>query len=117
MVDFPDSGERTNIDMKLQLGTLTVLTNVPKNSTCEPGGYSYKNYFDYASGQSPLGIGKSVGGKLSGSLAVGFNIIRLPSGKVIVISTDAAGNTTAHEAPIGSGAPTGKRVSWREILN
>src|SRR5690606_36919639 len=116
-VDFPDSGERVNVDMKLQLGTLMVLSNVPKNNTCEPGGYSYANYFHYASGQSPLGIGQPIGGKLSGSLAVGFNVIRLPSGKVIVISTDAAGNTSASEAPIGSGAPTGKRVSWRELLN
>jgi type IV pilus assembly protein PilY1 len=114
-VDLIDSGERVNVDMKLQLGTLVVASNVPANSACEPGGYSYKNYFDYATGLSPAGIFEPVGGRLSSALAVGINIIRLPDGRIVVIGMDSSGTPQTFEAPLKSGVPSGKRITWREI--
>jgi len=48
-VDFPDSGERANVDPKLDSGTLFVPTTVPSNTVCSPGGYGWLNYFNYAS--------------------------------------------------------------------
>jgi type IV pilus assembly protein PilY1 len=114
-VDLMDSGERVNVEMKLQLGTLVVASNVPRNTACEPGGYSYKNYFDYATGLSPAGATQPIGSRLSSALVVGINVIRLPDGRIVVIAMDASGTPTTFEAPIASGAPSGKRITWREI--
>jgi len=116
-VDFIDTGERVNVEMKLQLGTLVVASNVPGNTVCEPGGYSYKNFFDYATGLSPAGATQPIGSKLSNALAVGINIIRLPDGRIVVIGMDSSGTPQTFDAPIASGAPTGKRITWREITH
>jgi type IV pilus assembly protein PilY1 len=114
-VDLPDTGERVNVDMKLQLGTLVVASNVPGATACDPGGYSYKNYFDYSTGLSPAGATQPVGSKLSNALAVGINVIRLPDGRIVVIGMDSSGTPQTFDAPIASGAPSGKRITWREI--
>jgi type IV pilus assembly protein PilY1 len=114
-VDLIDKGERVNVDMKLQLGTLVVASNVPGNSACEPGGFSYKNYFDYSTGLSPAGATQPIGSKLSSALAVGINVIRLPDGRIVVIGMDSSGTPQTFDAPIASGAPSGKRITWREI--
>lgn len=114
-VDLPDSGERVNVDMRLQLGTLTVLSNVPQNSACVIGGYSYINFFDYASGLPVSTSGGVVGLKLADSLAVGVNIVRLPDGKTVSITTTSDAQQRTVDVPIASPAITGRRVSWREI--
>lgn len=115
-LDFPDTGERVNVDIRLQLGTLTVLSNVPQNTACNIGGYSYINFFDYATG---LPVSTSEGGlvgiKLADSLAVGLNIVRLPSGKTVAISTTSDSSQRTSDVPISSPSITGRRVSWREI--
>ena len=115
-VDLPDSGERVNVDVKLQLGTLTVLSNVPQNNACNIGGYSYINFFDYATGLAvPSSTGGSVGQKLSDSLAVGLNIVRLPSGKTVAIATTSDASQKTIDVPVASPGLTGRRVSWREL--
>jgi type IV pilus assembly protein PilY1 len=115
--DFPDNGERVNVDPKLQLGTLVVATNIPLNTACTVGGSSFINFFDFATGgavsTSPGGI---VGMKLSSSLAVGLNVVRLPSGKTVVIATTSDAQQKTIDAPIGTPSPTGKRISWRELM-
>ena len=35
VVDLPDTGERVNVDLKLQLGTLVVASNVPSEAGCD----------------------------------------------------------------------------------
>ena len=120
--DLPDSGERVNIDMKLQLGTLVVASNVPQNNACNIGGYSWLNYFDNATGNAiATSPNEAVGTKLVGaggseSLAVGVNIVRLPGGKTVVIATTSAAQQVTVNAPFVTPPPTGKRVSWREIV-
>lgn len=120
--DLPDSRERVNIDMKLQLGTLIVPSNVPTSNACNIGGYGWLNYFNYATGcavsNSP---NESVGMRLVGatgteSLAVGINIVRLPSGKTVVIATTSAAEQITLEAPFDTPPPVGKRISWREVV-
>jgi Tfp pilus tip-associated adhesin PilY1 len=118
--DLPDSGERVNIDMKLQLGTLVVASNVPENNACNIGGYAWLNYFNNSDGQAVEADGV-VGRRLVGaggqeSLAVGLNIVRLPSGKTVVIATTSGAQQLTVEAPFNVAPPTGKRVSWREIV-
>jgi len=120
--DLPDTGERVNIDMKLQLGTLVVASNVPQNNACNIGGYSWLNYFDNATGNAiTTSPNEAVGTKLVGaggseSLAVGVNIVRLPGGKTVVIATTSAAQQVTVNAPFVTPPPTGKRVSWREIV-
>jgi type IV pilus assembly protein PilY1 len=61
-VDLPISGERVNVDPKLQLGTLIVASNVPVSDACTTGGYSYLNFFDYKSGSYIASSGINVVG-------------------------------------------------------
>ena len=116
VVNLPDTGERVNVDMKLQLGTLVVASNVPENSACTIGGYSWLNYVNYSTG---MAVANSTGGaasqKLSDSLAVGLNIVRLPDGRTVVITTTSDAKQTTIGAPFDTPSPIGKRISWREI--
>jgi Tfp pilus tip-associated adhesin PilY1 len=115
-VDLPDSGERVNVHMKLQLGTLVVASNVPQNSACTIGGYSWLNYLNYATGMAVANsTGLRVSQRLSDSLAVGLNIVRLPDGRTVVITTTSDAKQTTVGAPFDTPSPTGKRISWREI--
>jgi Tfp pilus tip-associated adhesin PilY1 len=120
--DLPDSGERVNIDMKLQLGSLVVASNVPQSNACNVGGYAWINTFNNASGLAVANSAdRAVGRRLVGaggseSLAVGLNIVRLPSGKTVVLATTSSAQQLVVEAPFDVAPPTGKRVSWREIV-
>jgi type IV pilus assembly protein PilY1 len=120
--DLPDSGERVNVDIKLQLGTLVVASNVPLSNACNIGGYSWLNYFNSATGAAVANsVNQAVGNRLVGgdgteSLAVGINIVRLPSGKTVAIATTSAAQQVTFEAPFAVPSPTGKRISWREII-
>lgn len=116
-VDLPTAGERVNIDPILQNGTLVVASNIPTSDACSIGGSSWINYFDYSDGLPVYNSSNSaVGTPQSATLAVGLSVLRLPNGKIVVISSnsDASRNTldTAFSNLI---APTGRRVSWREL--
>ena len=50
LVDLPDPGERVNIDPLVQLGILSIPSNVPTTDTCTAGGYAWFNFFDVATG-------------------------------------------------------------------
>jgi len=114
-VDLPDTGERVNIDMKLQLGTLVVASNVPQNNACNIGGYSWLNFFDARNGLQVAGSA-NFGTRLSDSLAVGINVVRLPDGRTVVIATTSDASQQTAEAPIPAGDPQGRRTSWRELV-
>jgi type IV pilus assembly protein PilY1 len=112
--DLPISGERVNVDMKLQLGTLVVASNIPQNNACNIGGFSFLNFFDARNGLQVAGS-ENFGTKLSDSLAVGINVVRLPDGRTVVIATTSDASQRTSEAPIPPGDPQGRRTSWREI--
>jgi len=127
-IDLPDSGERVNIDIKLQLGTLVVPSNVPETNACNIGGYGWLNYFNFTTGcavtggssTAAEGANSRVGQRLVGSsgtesLAVGTNIVRLPDGKTVVIATTSAAEQITFDVPFSTPPPVGKRVSWREV--
>lgn len=119
-IDLPDQGERVNVDMQLQLGTLVAATNVPSQNACNVGGYSWLNYVNYKTGCAVPSSGGQVGNRLVSSsgeaLAVGVNIVRLPTGQVKIISTDSAGGHTTSSGAFESPSPTGRRITWREIV-
>lgn len=112
------AGERVNIDPQLYLGTLLVTTNVPNSNACTVGGDSWLYQFDYTKGiyvsNAP---NQTLASKVSNALTVGNVVIQLPSGALKIISTSATGAKT----PSGLNAPgvpgSGKRVSWRELIN
>lgn len=114
-VDLLDTGERVNIDMKLQLGTLVVASNVPQNNACNIGGYSWLNFFDARNGLQIAGA-PNFSTKLSDSLVVGINVVRLPDGRTVVIATTSDAAQRTQEAPIPPGDPQGRRTSWRELV-
>jgi type IV pilus assembly protein PilY1 len=113
-VDLPDAKERVNVDMKLTLGTLLAASNVPVPMNCNVGGYSWLNYFNLANGCS-ITNSNEVGKKLADALAVGINVVRLPSGKVKVIATTSDAQTITIDPPIATQNPKGRRLTWREI--
>lgn len=113
--DLPDTGERVNIDMKLELGTLTVGSNVPENSACTIGGYSWLNNFDAALGDKVSGA-TNLGSRLASSLIVGLNVVRLPDGRVVSIATTSDAKQLTTEVPIAPATPVGRRISWRELV-
>ena len=116
VADLLDSGERVTVDMKLQLGTLVVASNVPQISACNIGGFSWLNFLDFATGTAVSNApGNIVSQKLSDALVVGLNIVRLPNGKTVVITTTSDAKQTTISAPFAVPPPAGKRVSWREI--
>lgn len=115
-VDFPDSGERVNIDSKLVLGTLIVPTIVPSNTVCSPGGYGWLNYFNYESGRAV----KTIVSQKYDSPIVGVNVIYIGGNPIIEVVT--ATNPTPEIPSIApdfnkSGAGfTSRHLIWRELI-
>jgi len=121
-VDYPELGERVNIDMILSLGTLLVASNVPASNACESGGHSWTNYLDYASGLSIMSniTGKNYGigissNLVSDALAVGLNVIQLQDNSVEAI-VSLSSYKTEDVQPVYAPAPfMNKLDSWRDI--
>jgi len=111
-------GERVNIDPTLVLGTLVVITNVPASDACTIGGESWVYQLNYESGRylqtSP---GNAIATKLGNAVTVGVVVVRLPSGQLKAIATDAAGAKTPFGVNIGGSSASGRRTSWRELIN
>lgn len=126
-VDFPDSGERVNIDSKLVLGTLLVPTIVPTTTVCSPGGYGWLNYFDYSTGgpvppSGSTGVSTPPSAEASvkyDSTIVGINLIFIEgTPKVeVVTSTDPTPRIEPKaRIPPATANFTGKRMLWRELI-
>ena len=116
-VDFPASGERSNVDGNLTIGTLTIPTNLPTGSACSGGGTSYINNFDYENGCAVSTANGVISTRLS-SQTVGVNTIRLPGNKIVTIATTADNKQLTLNTPSSPGAAlNGRRVSWKELVS
>jgi type IV pilus assembly protein PilY1 len=118
--DYPDVGERANIDSSLVKGILLAPTIVPENTPCSPGGYGWLNYFDYEN-CGTYSVGDIVGVK-SDSTIVGVNVIYIHGDPLVEIVTSTnptpekpKGNQPDFSRGSGSGF-TGRRVIWRELI-
>ncbi|MDP2808834.1 MAG: PilC/PilY family type IV pilus protein [Rhodocyclaceae bacterium] len=123
-MQLPDAGERVNVDPKIQLGTLVVASNVPQDTganSCSVGGYAWLNYIDYATGgfidNEQSNPNNYVSTRITSALAVGINVVRLPDGKLVSITTTSDNQHPVSEVPIGSSGTRARRVSWRELTN
>ncbi len=113
--DLPDSGERVAKDLDLQLGTLTVSSNVPTSTPCSPGGYGWVNFFNASTGLAAASDGK-LSYKSALLAVVGSRIVRHTDGTLSIILTLSDGSNIVKKVPVVSGAPAGKRISWRELV-
>jgi type IV pilus assembly protein PilY1 len=111
-------GERLNVDPKLQLGTLVILSNKPISSYCIPDGQSWLWALDYRTGAPVLTPNdKAVGFPVGNSISTGVTLVRLPTNKLVAIVTQADTTVRAMSVPVAPGAAAGvRRVGWREIL-
>jgi type IV pilus assembly protein PilY1 len=112
-----NSGERMNLDPKIVSGAANVVTSIPSSaSACSVGGTSNVYQFDLCSG-SYLTPDHLAGRILSNtSAAVGFIIIRLPSGSYKMVTTTADGKMIMQQllTPNTIGA---HKVGWRRVKN
>jgi type IV pilus assembly protein PilY1 len=118
--DLPDSGERANVDPRLEFGTLLVPTTVPASSACTPGGYGWLNFVNFSTGASATGVVTGFTAQRTNTPVVGVNVISLPDGS-IKVSTVEAGDPTPKVIPgvpfnTKSGGFQAKRVIWRELV-
>jgi type IV pilus assembly protein PilY1 len=128
-VDLLSAGERVSIDMRLVYTTLVVASNAPKADLCTPGGgEAYLYRFDIDSGSSVAGSGGVAGIWLGGNFAVGVGISQLYGGPTGGETAGGGGTTSRIQmgdgsvrledvVPPGAGAVSGRRTSWREIVN
>jgi type IV pilus assembly protein PilY1 len=107
-------GERMNLDPQIVSGVANVVTNLPtSSSSCSVGGssnlYQVNVCNGHAIGTRPAGITLS-----STSAAVGFIIVRLPSGQLKLITTLADGRKVVNDGAEEAGAEA-HRVGWRRV--
>jgi type IV pilus assembly protein PilY1 len=116
-IDLPDSGERANTDPSLAFGTLGFTTNVPNNSACTAGGYSYRYVLDYRTGAPVSTSTTGVSGiRLGNALATRGVFVRLPNNTVVQLTRLSDGTTMTTNVPIGAGTGGVRRISWRELI-
>lgn len=116
-IDFPDSGERVNIEGRLVQGTLLVATIVPSNTVCAPGGYGWLNFFDYQSGSSIDPTSGIVSASYDNTI-VGLNVLYINGAPVIETVTSNDPTPTVNNNVLIKGTAsgfTGQRVLWREL--
>lgn len=114
--DFDQNpGERVNLDPKVVSGALNVVTNIPSSSSaCQVGGVSNVYQLNVCTGVPVASDGLAGRSLSTTSAAVGFIIVRLPSGALKMITTTADGGTiTTGVAPGKLIAP--HRAGWREV--
>jgi type IV pilus assembly protein PilY1 len=116
-IDLPETGERIITNPQLALGTLVFTSNIPDGlDPCIPGGRSWAWTVNYSTGSVVSTSTTTVGVSLGNTLASRPVVVKLPSGKVVGLIRKSDATTTGVDVPVGASAVTGKRVSWREIV-
>jgi type IV pilus assembly protein PilY1 len=120
-IDFPDDGERSVTNPVLSGGVLVFTSNTPiggNAAQCIPGGSSWVWFVDYATGGritlagSPAFSGQFVGNVLSSRPV----LVRLPDGNIVGLVRGSDSQTRTIDPPNNTAATTGRRLSWREIV-
>ena len=108
-------GERLNVDLRLQLGTLVAISNEPNDDYCVVGGKSWLYAVDYRTGTAITG--RDVAWTIGSSIATAVNIVILPTHDMFALVTRADGTVEPKKVQRRSGSSAGvRRVSWREIF-
>ena len=111
-------GERINVDLKLQVGSLVGVSNTPIDDYCYTGGSSTQYVLAYKDGTAISSQAtKNVGTPVGSSLATGVAVIKLPTGKVVSIITESDTTVAAAALPVDAAMGLSlRRVSWKELL-
>lgn len=117
-INFPDTGERQNVEGKLESGTLLIPTTVPSNTVCSPGGYGWLNYLNYQSG-SAVDTSTNLAGSKTNAPIVGLNVYYINGLPVVSVVT------ADHPTPelnsnvrfrTQAGSFQQKKAIWRELI-
>lgn len=112
------SGERVNVDVKLTLGVLNVISNVPGISECTAGGNAWVYQVDFKTGSFLDPSNKAIATKSTSGLIVGQIIVQLGKyGGLKDYITDAAGNifgVTVTPKSLSTNTQSVK-LYWREM--
>ena len=119
-MDFDNpSGERVIVNPRLFQGdqtTLTVITNIPDNSSqCAIGGTSWVYFLETQPAKDHAALEGTVA-FVANALAVGAAGILLPSGKQVTIVNLSDGTSVSIGKPISSSTLKLKRAMWRELI-
>ncbi len=110
-------GERVNVDPRLQLGSLVVLSNSPEDDECTIGGSSWLYALDFRTG-GPIATQRdmAVGQRVGASIGTGLGLIRLPNRKLVAVVAMGDTSVRAMNVPVAPSAGREvRRVGWREI--
>jgi type IV pilus assembly protein PilY1 len=116
-VDFPESGERVNIDSQLVQGVLLVPSIVPSNTACSPGGHGWLNFFDYRTGGAVSSTG-IVSAKYDSTI-VGVNVLYIDGLPVVGVVTSSNPTPVKDDNvtfPTSAASFSGTRTLWRELI-
>jgi type IV pilus assembly protein PilY1 len=118
LVDLPDPGERVNIDPLIQLGFLSIPSNVPTADTCTAGGYSWFNFFDLATGGYVPAPGNTMASrKYNNAMLAGQSLVCSPGANCAILAPPVdGGNPVKGSPPIPPTSFVGRRVTWRELI-
>lgn len=105
------SGERVNVDMLQSSRLLTVASNIPTASACNPGGTSQLYFFD-------VGTGAISDALDSGAMTAGLNLVKIGS-SLKVLQWDVTGKPTLRSpsSTLFTSPATLRRSAWRELVN
>jgi type IV pilus assembly protein PilY1 len=115
------SGYFVNVDPKIQLSTLAVASNHVAAADGNAGtsctaakGDNVVYFINFATGAGVRD--SSHPAVVSGtSLIVGINIVRLPDGKLKLITTTSDNKHVTDDVAVASGTSKARRISWREL--
>ena len=113
--DFTRSGQRVNVDPKIQYNWLAVIGNIPGTGTCTPSGSSITYVFDIGTGK---GIVIPINGEaMSNALGTGISWISTANGPQL--SLPQSDGSTPFGTPPSPTTTQGvlRRSSWRELVN
>jgi len=108
------AGERVNVDSLLVYSTLIIAGNVPSTNACTPGGTANLYKLELSNGNGSV---TAVGEQL-----VGLSFVRLGgdelTGEITLFGVKGRSGVEGYQGPKQTvSKPTGRRTSWRELVN
>ena len=117
VLDFTDNGERSVTNPVLSGGVLSFTTNIPAQvDPCIPGGSSWVWFLDYANGGKVINSSASSGISMGNVLSSRVVLVRLPNGDIIGLIRGSDAITRRVDPPNNVDTTTGRRMSWRELV-
>ena len=110
-----NSGERINLDPQIVDGGVNVVSTMPTSSSaCQVGGTSNVYQFNVCTGSYVSSDGVAGSTLSNAAAAVGFIIVRLPSGSIKMITTTASGATITTNVTAANSKDM-RKVGWRSV--